>query len=180
MVPVRFNVEKTSRGYVTTLVAPLSTANSRVIAPFISTGTANTPALFRERDVCICERDVCRKGGALTWCLSWAVGHGRCILAIINRAVRLRMADRECLLRRILAKALMHRSTFGLSRSFPRKMRAVVCLFLLCPLLIELPLLLLILKLLPQFDLMLPQKFTYYVLGALSQKRLRQKKNDSS
>src|ERR1700746_3598974 len=42
IVRVRINVEKTSSGTLTS-AAPLSTPNSSVIAPFISTGTTNMP-----------------------------------------------------------------------------------------------------------------------------------------
>ena len=42
IVCVRTNVEKTSAGTLTS-AAPLSTPNSSVIAPFISTGTTNMP-----------------------------------------------------------------------------------------------------------------------------------------
>src|SRR6516164_7488857 len=42
IVCVRINVEKTSSGTLTS-AAPLSTPNSSVIAPFISTGTTNMP-----------------------------------------------------------------------------------------------------------------------------------------
>jgi hypothetical protein len=42
IVPVRFNVEKTSIGMLTS-AAPPSITKLRVIAPFISTGTINVP-----------------------------------------------------------------------------------------------------------------------------------------